>query len=146
MKIRVFISGPIQGMEEKQEYRDLIRRICLKYGFEPIDPWLREKVIYRRSDKKKQNISTGFIIRDLKDIERCDMLIAYLPRISAGTCMELFYAKLKGKETVLITELKDLSPWIIIHSDVIIERIEELEDVLKEKMTHPSKPIKSLYC
>ena len=73
-----------------------------------------------------------FIKRDLEDIERCDILVAYLPRLSAGTCMELFYAKLKGKKTVTICGIENPSPWIVSHSDVILRRIEELDDYLKK--------------
>jgi len=131
---KVFISGPIQGMEEDQSYRDVIREICKRYGFEPVDPWLRENVIYRTEDAhwtwKEEPFD--FIRRDLEDIESCDILIAYLPRLSAGTCMELFYAKLMGKQTITICKIKNPSPWIIAHSDIILRRIEDLEDCLKE--------------
>ncbi|MBE0520575.1 hypothetical protein IBX35_05995 [Candidatus Bathyarchaeota archaeon] len=67
----------------------------------------------------------------MEDIEKCDVLIAYLPRLSAGTCMELFYAKLKGKKTICICALENPSPWIIIHSDTILKDIDELEAALK---------------
>ncbi|HDM88650.1 MAG TPA: DUF4062 domain-containing protein [Candidatus Bathyarchaeota archaeon] len=126
---RVFISGPIQGMESDQSYREAIRSICLRCGFEPIDPWLRERVIYRKG--KTEVSSFDFIKRDLEDIERCDILVAYMPRLSAGTCMELFYAKLKGKKTITICKIKDPSPWIIAHSDIIIRDIRDLEKHLK---------------
>ncbi|HDM89190.1 MAG TPA: hypothetical protein ENG65_04275 [Candidatus Bathyarchaeota archaeon] len=126
---RVFISGPIQGMESDQSYREAIRRVCLRCGFEPVDPWLRERVIYRKGETEVS--SFDFIKRDLEDIERCDILVAYMPRLSAGTCMELFYAKLKGKKTITICKIKDPSPWIIAHSDIIIKDIRDLEKHLK---------------
>jgi nucleoside 2-deoxyribosyltransferase len=75
--------------------------------------------------------AAGFIRRDLEDIEKCDVLIAYLPRLSAGTCMELFYAKLKGKKTICICSLENPSPWIIVHSHTILKDIDELEAALK---------------
>ena len=120
-------------MEEDQSYRDVLRRICRRQGFKPIDPWLREKVIYRMEDAhwRRKTDLFGFIRRDLRDIERCDILVAYLPRLSAGTCMELFYAKRIGKKTVTICEIEDPSPWIIAYSDVILKRIEDLEDYLR---------------
>jgi len=74
-----------------------------------------------------------FIKRDLEDIEKCDVLIAYLPKLSAGTCMELFYAKMKGKQTICICKLKNPSPWITAHSDILINKIGELEKALKEE-------------
>lgn len=133
MKRRVFISGPIQGMETEQSYRNVIREICIRCGYEPVDPWQREKVIYKgiKPGWWMKVPVAGFIRRDLKDIEKCDALIAYLPRLSAGTCMELFYAKLKGKKTICIYPLENPSPWIIFHSDLILKSIDELEDVLK---------------
>jgi len=76
--------------------------------------------------------AAGFVERDLEDIEKCDMLIAYLPRLSAGTCMELFYAKRKGKKVITISGMDALSPWIVVHSDRILRSIEELEDALKQ--------------
>jgi nucleoside 2-deoxyribosyltransferase len=131
MQKRVFISGPIQGMENRQGYREKIKRICIRCGYQPIDPWQREKVLYRgeRPDLWRAS-SLGFIKRDLEDIEKCDILIAYMPRLSAGTCMELFYAKMKGKQTICVCRLKNPSPWIIVHSDILVKRIEDLEEAL----------------
>jgi nucleoside 2-deoxyribosyltransferase len=137
MKRKVFLSGPIQGMEENQSYRDVIRGIGLRCGYEPIDPWLREKVIYKDVEPNWwRNVPPkGFIKRDLEDIEKCDVLVAYLPRLSAGTCMELFYAKLKGKRTIVICGIENPSPWIVAYSDVLLNKIEDLEDIFKKEET-----------
>jgi len=137
LKKKVFISGPIQGMEKRQGYRDKLRSLLLRYGYEPLDPWQREKVLYRGPPGEWwKNVSPeGFIRRDLEDIERSNILIAYLPRLSAGTCMELFYAKMKGKKTVIVCKIKNPSPWIIAHSDVVVKSIKELEELLKSLKT-----------
>jgi nucleoside 2-deoxyribosyltransferase len=131
---KAFISGPIQGMEEKQFYRDKISSLLIKYGYEPIDPWKREKVLYREPAERWWNNvpPRDFIRRDLEDIDRCDILVAYLPKLSAGTCMELFYAKLRGKKTVTICGIRNPSPWIIEHSDIIVRSLKEFEDVLRK--------------
>lgn len=133
MKGKVFISGPIQGMETKQHYREIIQQICMRCGYEPIDPWQREKIIYRDTDPGwwEKVPAADFIKRDLEDIEKCNVLIAYMPKLSAGTCMELFYAKMKGKKTICICKLKNPSPWIRMHSDIILKDIRELERTLK---------------
>jgi len=133
MKKRVFVSGPIQGMETEQSYRDVIRDICVRCGFEVVDPWEREKIIYHGIEPSwwSHVPASDFIRRDLEDIKRCDVLVAFFPRLSAGTCMELFYAKLKGKKTICICQIENPSSWIIVHSDVILKKIEELEDALK---------------
>ncbi|MEM4469012.1 MAG: nucleoside 2-deoxyribosyltransferase [Candidatus Nezhaarchaeales archaeon] len=132
--VKVFISGPIQGMEDKQEYRKEIRRIVETRGCEVIDPWEREKVIYRATEGEWwRNVPPkDFIERDLKDVERCDVLVAYLPRLSAGACMELFYAKLKGKKVISIIEFDNPSPWITLHSDVVLKSLKEFENYVKK--------------
>ena len=133
MRRRVFISGPIQGMERRQSYRDRIKRILLRRGYEPVDPWEREKVMYSMTGEEWwRNVPPpDFIRRDLEDIDRCDILVAYLPRLSAGTCMELFYAKMRGKKTITICRIKNPSPWIVFHSDVILKSMKELEALLE---------------
>jgi nucleoside 2-deoxyribosyltransferase len=134
MKKKAFISGPIQGMENEQSYRGDIAKICARLGYQTVDPWLREKVIYGGDESCwwAKVPAAGFVERDLEDIEKCDVLIAYLPRLSAGTCMELFYAKRKGKKVITISGMDVLSPWIVVHSDRILRSIDELEDALKQ--------------
>lgn len=134
MAKRVFISGPVQGMENKQRYRDKISAILMKYGYEPVDPWKRERMLYSAELKDwwARVQARDLIRRDLEDIDRCDALIAYLPRLSAGTCMELFYAKLRGKKTITICRIKNPSPWIVEHSDIIVRNFRDLERVLRE--------------
>lgn len=134
MKKKVFISGPILGMETNQVYRETITDICVKLGFEVIDPWRREKSMYKGDEKWWwPNVpASGFVQRDLEDAERCDVMVVYLPKLSAGACMELFYAKRKGKKIVVISEMESLSPWIKIHSDAILKNLNALEDELKK--------------
>ena len=55
-----------------------------------------------------------------------------MPKLSSGACMELFYAKSKGKEIIVLSCIERLSPWIIYHSDSIVRNEEELEEKLKE--------------
>lgn len=132
MKPKAFIAGPIQSMEEKQSYRDRISKILIQRGYEPVDPWRREKIVYTLKDWSVIKQNMDFVKRDLEDIEKCDVLIAYLPKLSAGACMELFYAKLRGKRTICICRLRNPSPWIIAHSDILIKRISDLKGVLEK--------------
>jgi nucleoside 2-deoxyribosyltransferase len=132
--MKVFISGPIQGMETQQSYRTAIQQICARCGFETVDPWEREKILYRGTQPEWWNKvpAASFIRRDLEDVQKCDVLVAYLPKLSAGTCMELFYAKIKEKRTICICTIENPSPWITFHSDVMLKSIGELEPVLKQ--------------
>ena len=47
--------------------------------------------------------------------------------------MELFYAKLKNKKTICICQIENPSPWIMMHSDVVLKGIDELESTLRQK-------------
>lgn len=64
-------------------------------------------------------------------------MVVYLPRLSAGACMELFYAKRKGKKVIIISELPCISPWIVVHSDEIIKTFKELETTLRKMVNQP---------
>jgi nucleoside 2-deoxyribosyltransferase len=134
MKKKIFISGPILGMETEQDYRKSITETCLRLGFDVIDPWKREKVLYTGGEKCwwTECVPTDFVQRDLDDADRCDIMVVYLPKLSAGACMEMFYAKRKGKKIVVVTKMECLSPWIVVHSDAIVKTFEELERALKQ--------------
>jgi nucleoside 2-deoxyribosyltransferase len=135
MTAKVFIAGPIQGVETEQGYRNVITDICKKLGFEVIDPWLREKVIYNREEPCWWNKvpAEAFVQRDLDDAERCDIMVVYLPRLSAGACMELFYAKRKGKKIFVVSDMVCLSPWIVVHSDNIVADFAKLEELMRQE-------------
>ena len=103
-------------------------------GFYVIDPWNREKILYQGDERCWWDKVPTFdlIQRDLDDADRCDIMIVYLPILSAGACMEMFYAKRQGKKIIVISEIECLSPWIIAHSDMIVKTFGQLEDALKK--------------
>jgi len=131
---KLFISGPIIGMEKQQNYRVTVTEIAQKAGFEVIDPWKRERVIYNGTEECWwDKVPTfDFVQRDLDDADRCDVMVVYLPVLSAGACMEMFYAKRKGKQVVVVSPIKCLSPWIVFHSDELIIDFGQLEATLKK--------------
>jgi len=134
MKKKVFIAGPILGMEKEQGYRETVAEMCDRLGFEAIDPWRREKVLYKGDETCWWNNvpAKGFVQRDLEDVEKCDVVVAYMPHVSAGACMELFHAKRNGKTVLVVSSMECLSPWIIVYSDKILRSFEELEEALKQ--------------
>ena len=134
MTQQVFISGPILGREKQQDYRKTITSICTKLGFEVIDPWKRERVLYNGTEECWWNkVPTfDFVQRDLDDADRCTAMVVYLPILSAGACMEMFYAKRKGKKIIVVSNLEHLSPWIVFHSDVIIKDFSQLGETLRK--------------
>ena len=135
MKKKAFISGPILGMENNQGYREKITTILGKLGYDVVDPWLRERLLCKNDAECwwRHVPIDGFIQRDLNDIELCDVIIVFLPRLSAGACMELFHAKRKGKKVVVVSDMNSLSPWILSHSDIVVNEFDELEEVLRNE-------------
>ncbi len=121
-------------MENNQSYRKPITEILEKLGFDVIDPWNREKILYQGDERCWwDKVPTfDFIQRDLDDADRCDIMIVYLPILSAGACMEMFYAKRNGKKIIVLSEIECLSPWIVAHSDMIVKTYNQLEDALKK--------------
>ncbi|MDR2699993.1 MAG: nucleoside 2-deoxyribosyltransferase domain-containing protein [Nitrososphaerota archaeon] len=136
MKKQVFISGPILGMENNQDYyRNTIANISQKLDFEIIDPWKREKCLYKNDEKHSEpdNCKNQHIVQcDLDDADRCDIMVVYLPKLSAGACMEMFYAKRKGKIVIVVSDMEQLSPWIKVHCDTIIKNFDMLEETLNK--------------
>jgi nucleoside 2-deoxyribosyltransferase len=128
---KVFVSGPIHGMERNQEYRKKLKNLLELSGFEVLDPWERERELHGNPyDGWWLEVPPEeFIKRDLEDIEKSDVVVVYMPRLSAGSCMELFYAKLKGKSVWLISEIS--SPWVVFHADCIFKSIDEFESFLQ---------------
>lgn len=133
MAKKAFISGPILGMESNQGYRQTLTTIIQKAGFDVIDPWNREKVLYKGDERCWwDKVPTfDFIQRDLDDADRCDVMVVYLPILSAGACMEMFYAKRKGKAVIVVSPIGCLSPWIVGHSDLVLKGFEGLEEALR---------------
>ena len=134
MKKQLFIAGPIIGMEKQQDYRIVVTEVATKLGFDIIDPWKRERVIYNGTEECWwDKVPTfDFVQRDLDDADQCDIMVVYLPILSAGACMEMFYAKRKGKKVIVVSPLPCLSPWIVFHSDKIIKSFSELEEALRK--------------
>ncbi|MDD4325814.1 MAG: nucleoside 2-deoxyribosyltransferase domain-containing protein [Candidatus Bathyarchaeota archaeon] len=134
MKKKVFISGPIIGREKQQDYRRIITDIAAKMDLEVIDPWKRERVLFNGTEECWwDKVPTfDFVQRDLDDADRCDIMVVYLPILSAGACMEMFYARRKGKKIIVVSDIERLSPWIIYHSDMVIKSFSQLEEAIKK--------------
>lgn len=129
----VYLAGPIHGVEHDQHYREKLGQILNEFEYEVIDPWKREKVAYSFTGEEWwRNVPLTYIQRDLEDIDRCNVLVAFLPILSAGTCMEMFYAKRKDKAVIVISDMESLSPWIVHHTDCFFKTIEEFRSHLKE--------------
>ncbi|HDH43799.1 MAG TPA: hypothetical protein ENG66_00085 [Thermococcus sp.] len=140
-KITVYLTGPITFVEEKQEYRKAIKEGLkqLSPKFKIRDPAertspLRTKVKLAKNRERKR-ISEEIIIGDLKEIAESDLLIAYIPRFSVGSPMEIFFAYriLQRPVLTVFTMRKPFPPpWLLGNSSIIFKTKRELFEFLKK--------------
>jgi len=134
-EIHVYLAGPISFVEEQQEYREILKEELTRVSskFKIHDPWEREQVKFRgkhmtfrdlEKEEEKREIAEEVITDDLKDIAQCDMLLAYIPRLSVGTSMEIFFAYriLRKPVIVIYTNKEDggsIPLWLFGNSNII---------------------------
>lgn len=112
----VYLAGPMQGCTdaEMNDWRqELIQRMP---NTRFIDPTRRD---YRGIEDT--NVE-AIVEQDKEDIDACELIVAYCPRPSVGTSMEIFYAWQQG-QTVIIWAPPGapVSPWLRYHSHAIYQ-------------------------
>ncbi|GIV22011.1 MAG: hypothetical protein KatS3mg023_3762 [Armatimonadota bacterium] len=124
--MRVYIGMPISNHRDydPQQMFKQVAELVRSHGLEPISPmdfmnpeiWPRllEQMNFREACKQ-------LVQSDLSLLKQSDAIIAIMARASIGTSMELLYARLWGKTTVLVTGYQNLyHPWLWYHSDKVI--------------------------
>lgn len=116
----VYLAGPIANCSDSEcsDWRKYLTdglpgRIIL-------DPMVRD---FRGIEG---NHTDEIVEGDKKDIANCDVLIANVWQISAGTMMELLFAYDQGLYTIVIVpEGSRVSPWIRYHASCIVNTFDE---------------------
>lgn len=110
----IYLAGPINGCtdEEALDWReDLTGRLA---GHTVISPMTRD---YR--GKEDENVE-DIVVGDKRDIISSHFVVAYCPRPSVGTSMEILFAWQRNKHVVILApEGTSISPWLRYHSDGI---------------------------
>lgn len=117
----IYLAGPINGCtdEEAMDWReDLTDRLA---GHTVISPMTRD---YRgREDENVEDIIEG----DKSDILKSDLVVAYCPRPSVGTSMEVLWAWERSKRVVVFApEGSSISPWLRYHSDAVVFNVHDV--------------------
>lgn len=126
----VYLAGPIMGTTdaEMRGWRDeLIQRLP---KFEFIDPAKRD-YRGRESDSVREIVE-----QDKANIDACRIVVAYCPRPSVGTSMEILYAHQGGLRVLAwVPPDSPVSPWLTYHSHRIYRYGFEVESaLLRESM------------
>lgn len=118
----VYLAGPINGTTDAEMHNwrnDLIKRLP---NTRFIDPTTRD---YRGTED--QNIA-AIVEHDKDDIDRCELVVAYCPKPSVGTSMEILYAWQQGQRVIVWAPPgAPVSPWLRYHSHAIHQYAFQIE-------------------
>lgn len=123
----IYLSGPIADCtnDECVTWRERVKtELGLVYKY--LDPMVRD---YRNVDTAGKEAE--IVEADIKDINACDILLAYVPKISTGTIMEIFYAFNENKHVVVVCPLPAPSPWLKYHTRKFFTNLEDAIKYLK---------------
>lgn len=111
--MRVYLAGPINGATdaEANDWRTEAKGLLEQAGHEWLDPMARD---YRgKEDESVEDIVEG----DKADIDQCEAVIAYCPKPSVGTSMEVLYAHMNAQICVVVVPAgAPVSPWLRYHA------------------------------
>lgn len=103
--LKVYLSGPMPNVlsGSNRFWREKIKKeLCEEY--EILDP----------TDKFGKAFDPFTIVaEDLSMIDGCNFMLAFIPKVTIGTSMELFYAKAENKPIVLVDNCGIIfHPWV----------------------------------
>jgi nucleoside 2-deoxyribosyltransferase len=116
---KIYLAGPDVFREDANEWFDVMKEMCIEYGFIGLSPF----------DSEAGNNANSSVIftANVKLIDECDIVVANLdpfrgPNIDDGTAFEIGYAYAKGKEIwgytmVSCLELKEITEIWNVESD-----------------------------
>lgn len=117
----IYLAGPINGCtdDEMHSWRDdMTTRLS---GHTILTPVVRD---YRgKEDESVEDIVEG----DKADVDASDVVIAFCPKPSVGTSMEVLYAWERGKHVVIYAPADaPVSPWLRYHSHAVLHTAAEV--------------------
>jgi len=116
MKKFIYLAGPIAGCD-KGEANDWRNNVCerLVDGIIGISPLRCEPLIKERYDEAKDFVDGSGQYKDKRfgtpaaiqgknwlDTKSCDLILAYLPKVSVGTIMEIAWGIALDKPIILV--------------------------------------------
>lgn len=121
----VYLAGPINGCTDAEMFdwrEDMEARL---YGLEILSPADRD---YRgKEDESVQEI----VEADKADIDASDIVIAYCPKPSVGTSMEVLYAWERGKYVIVYAPPgAPVSPWLRYHASAVQDNPYHIESLI----------------
>ena len=124
---KVYLAGPIFRCtdEESKNWRSLAKEL-LELPF--IDPMDRD---YRGVENQ---LFRQIVNEDKAEILKCWWMLAYCPRPSFGTPMEVLFGYERGLHVVTVSETPCTSPWLKYHSQYVSRSVEEACDYINSRI------------
>ena len=117
--MKVYLAGPIPT---QKKWREKITQSLKE---------LNHEIIVFNPENFENTYSPATIVNyDKSIIKKCDLLIANITRLSAGTSMEILYAWERDIPVLLIANKEIKNPWLIHHSSFIVKNLEEAVNIL----------------
>lgn len=122
----VYLAGGINGLTDAQATNWRPQAAVLLDG-DVLDPMARD---YRgQEDSNVDAIVEG----DLADIAQCHAILAWCPRPSWGTAMEIHHAWTQGQPVVAVVPAgQPVSPWLRYHTAAIVHTLADAVAALRE--------------
>jgi len=117
---KIYLCGPINGCTDREckKWRSNAKRLLSNHNC--IDPMDRD---YRGRESVYEY---EIIERDKEDIDRSEIILAWIDRPSFGTAMEIMYAQMNGQTILVVNNIGDaLSPWVTYHATAMFNTLED---------------------
>lgn len=125
----LYLAGPINACtdaEAKDWRQNLQAELSDQFHF--LDPMRRD---YRGLEAQSVD---AIVEGDMQDVRDTDIFLAYTPKPSVGTSMEIFYASfVLGKQVLVVHEGDKPSPWLVKFSTKISRSWEEAIEWLRSQ-------------
>jgi len=112
---RVYLAGPPFA----DEYRARAAALVRAAGWEPVDPMRRD---FRGAWAGRE---AELVEGDLRDIDRCDTVLAAFTAPDEGTSMEAWYARSRGVPVIVYTGGVPPHPWTVYVAESIHATLDE---------------------
>tara|TARA_Y100000310_G_scaffold267782_1_gene280001 strand:- start:26210 stop:26689 length:480 start_codon:yes stop_codon:yes gene_type:complete len=138
--MKIYVAGPITCQTEVENFYykfGQVDEVDIKWR-EEIESKLGSNFVVlnpiRRNAQRWQSFRE-IIGLDKYDIQQSDLVVANLYKSSVGTSMELMYAFMLNKPTIIISQHKNLDPWIVHHSTVLVNDVNSAVNFIKQNFS-----------
>jgi len=137
--IYIYLAGPITGLnfEDANDWRRVVSDDLKHSNIIGISPLrcesLKEGETYNASyNCPKFGEPLAIASKNFLDVQKCDLLLAYLPKISIGTLIEIGWAIALQKPVIVVSKLPEIREHSILNAKVgwMLESFEDAVDVI----------------